>query len=126
MKRFGCLAVIVVLLLVVIGYQQWRIQQLEAKIASLATKVGAAKGSKPAARNKDLARALAEAQAYTQKAQEFLDSRNFTQARENLRKAKQRLDSASASSRSIPLSGAPQRSRSLRRPTETSRRQRWS
>jgi cellobiose-specific phosphotransferase system component IIA len=48
-----------------------------------------------------LASTLAQAQAYTQKAQEFLKSRNFAKAQEQLRKAKVKLDSANSFSKNI-------------------------
>lgn len=101
MKRLGCLGFVVVILLIVIGYQQWRISQLESKISAIATKVHAAKGSKSAAKNTDLASTLAQAQAYTQRAQEFLKSKNFAQAQEQLKKAKVKLDSANSFSKNI-------------------------
>lgn len=101
MKRMGCFGVIIVLLLAVIAYDQWKISQLESRIASIATKIHAGKGSKPAAQNSDLASTLAQAQAYTQKAQEFLKSKNVAKAEEQLKKAKVKLDSANSFSKNI-------------------------
>lgn len=101
MKRMGCAGMVVVVLLVVIGYQQWRIHQLESKIASISTKVQASKVSKAAAQNKDLAKTLAQAQAYTHKAQEFLESKNFARAQEQLKKARAKLDSANSFSKGL-------------------------
>lgn len=101
MRRMGCFGVVFVVLLAVIGYQQWRIYTLESKIASIATKVHAAKGSETAAKNSDLASALAQAQAYTQRAQEFLESKNVVKAQEQLSKAKKKLESANSFSKGI-------------------------
>jgi hypothetical protein len=106
MKRLGCFGIIIVLLLAVIAYDQWRISQLESKIASIATKVHASKGSKPAAQNSDLASALAQAQAYTQQAQDFLNSKNVVKAEEQLKKAKVKLESANSFSKNIYANSA--------------------
>lgn len=101
MKRLGCFGMIVIVLLGVIAYQQWRISQLDAQLASAASKAGSGQGSKAAAKNADLAGALAEAQAYTRRAQEFLSSRNLKQAQADLDKAKQKLDAAGKFSKGI-------------------------
>lgn len=106
MKRLGCFGMIIVLLLAVIAYDQWRISQLEAKIGSIATKVHAGKGSQAAAKNSDLASTLAQAQAYTQQAQNFLKSKNVVQAEEQLKKAKAKLESADSFSKNIYANSA--------------------
>lgn len=101
MKRLGCFGMIIVLLLAVIAYDQWKIYQLKNQMASIATKVHAAKGSKAPAKNTDLASTLAQAQAYTKQAQKFLSNKNVVQAQQELKKAKQKLDSASSVSKNI-------------------------
>ena len=106
MKRVGCFGLIILVLLAVIGYQQWRIHQLEGQIGEIAAKVHAAKGSKPTANNADLASTLAQAQAYTKNAQAFLKNKNFVQAQEQLKKAKNRLDKADAFSKNIYANSA--------------------
>lgn len=101
MKRAGCFGLIIVALVAVIGYQQWRIHQLETKIAAISTKVNSAKGSKAASQNKDLAKTLAQAQEYTRRAQEFLESKNIKQAQEQLGKARQKLEKADLFAKNI-------------------------
>lgn len=106
MKRLGCFGMIIVLLLAVIAYDQWKIYQLKNQMASIASKVHAGKGSKTAAKNSDLASTLAQAQAYTQQAQNFLKSKNVVQAQEELKKAKAKLDSADLFSKNIYANSA--------------------
>ena len=106
MKRLGCFGIIIVLLLAVIAYDQWKIYELKTQMASIASKVHAEKGSKPAAQNSDLASALAQAAVYTQQAQDFLKSKNVVKAEERLKKAKVKLESANSFSKNIYANSA--------------------
>ena len=101
MRRLGCFGMIIVLLLAVIAYDQWKINQLSLQMAAIATKVHAGKQAKAAPPKADLATTLAEAQKYTRQAQDFLKSKNVVQAQAELAKAKQKLDSASSFSKNI-------------------------
>lgn len=101
MRKLGCLGIVIILLLAVIVYEQWRIEQLRADVAAIASKIHAAKPS--SATQPDLMTALAEAQKYTRRAYESLKGRNvnLAEARENLDKAASRLNSAQNASEDI-------------------------
>jgi len=88
-------------LLAVIAYDQWRIEQLRADVAAIASKVHS--GKPASAAQPDLMTALAEAQKYTRRAYESLRGRNadVAEARKNLDKAASRLDSARNVSKDI-------------------------
>lgn len=106
MRRLGCFGMIVIVLAAVIAYQYWKIGQLSSQLASIATKVHSGKAAEPASQQPDLMSALAQAQSYTRRAQDYLKSRNFAQAEADLKKAKQKLDAASTFSKSIYDSSA--------------------
>jgi hypothetical protein len=99
MRRLGCLGIIIILLLAVIVYDQWRIEQLRADVAAIAEKVHAGKAVKGTSAQADLVTALAEAQKYVRKAQASLAGNQA--ARKNLDKAASKLDSAKDVSKDI-------------------------
>ncbi len=99
MRRIGCLGIIIILLLAVILYDQWRIEQLRADVAAIAEKVHAGDAVKGTSAQTDLVTMLAEAQKYMRKAQASLGSNQA--ARKNLDKAAGKLDSAKDVSKDI-------------------------
>lgn len=101
MRRIGCLGILIILLLAVIVYDQWRIEQLRADVAAIASKVHAGKPSSAA--QPDLATTLAEAQKYVRQAYDSLNGKNadVARARQNLDRAASRLDSARGVSKDI-------------------------
>lgn len=102
MRRIGCLGMLIILLLGVVAYQQWKIEQLRGEVVTIAEKVHAGKASKPAAGGKsDLVTSLAEAEKYTRQARELLSSKKVTQAQANLDKAMRKLNSANGVSKDI-------------------------
>ncbi|MEN6356656.1 MAG: hypothetical protein ABFD83_06175 [Armatimonadota bacterium] len=98
MKRMGCLLFIIVLL--VIGYDQWRIEQLRSEVRAISAKVHVQNKEKSAS-STDLVTALAEAQRYAKNAKELIAKKKPQQAQVELDKALKRLKSANDVSKDI-------------------------
>lgn len=98
MKRSGCFLVILVLL--VIGYDQYRIEQLRQEVRAISGKVHIEKKEKQNS-SPDLVTSLAEAERYAKNAKKFIGSKKPKQAQEELDKALKRLKSANAVSKDI-------------------------
>lgn len=101
MRRLGCLGILIVVLLAVIVYDQWKIEQLRGEVAAIASKVHATKASKTAGRKSDLVTTLAEAEKYTRQAKELMSSKRVAEAQASLDKALRRLNSANTVSKDI-------------------------
>lgn len=102
MRRMGCFGMLVLILLAVVAYDQWRIEQLRQEVAAIASKVHATKGSKAAAGQKsDLVTSLAEAEKYTRQAKELMSSKRVGEAQAKLDKALRKLKSANGVSKDI-------------------------
>lgn len=87
----GCLFFILVLL--IIGYDQWRIEQLRSEVRAISARVHIQDKAKNAAKP-DLVTALAEAQRYATNAKELIAKKKPQQAQVELDKALKRLNSA--------------------------------
>ena len=102
MRRLGCFGILIVVLLAVVVYDHWKIEQLRGELAAIANKVHVGKQSKAAAGPKsDLVTMLAEAEKYTRQAQNLLKSDQVAQAQAKLDKAMRRLNSANGVSKDI-------------------------
>lgn len=93
---------ILVLVVAVVGYDQWRIEQLRSEVASISGKIHVGNTGKSAPAGKsDLVTALAQAERYTRQAQELLKSKKTAQAQVELQKAMKSLKSANSVSKDI-------------------------
>lgn len=93
---------ILVLVVAVVGYDQWRIEQLRNEVASISGKIHVGNAPKGApAGESDLVTALAQAERYTKQAQELLKSKKTAQAQVELQKAMKSLKSANNVSKDI-------------------------
>lgn len=95
MKRFGCLGMLIVLLVVVTAYNWYATVQLRNSVRAISAKVhgtdsksGAGKGSK------DLVTVLAGAENHTRRARKYISENRPAQARAELDKALAELESA--------------------------------
>jgi multidrug resistance efflux pump len=103
MKRTGCLLFIIVLL--IIGYDQWRIEQLRSEVRAISAKVHLQNKEKSGPNN-DLVTALAQAQRYAENAKELIARKKPQQAQAELDKALTRLKSANDVSKDIAADAA--------------------
>jgi len=101
MRRMGCFGMLVVILLAVIVYDQWMIEQLRGEVAAIASKVHATKASKAAGQQLDLMTTIAEAEKYTRQAKELMSSKRVAQAQAKLDNALRKLNSANRVSKDI-------------------------
>ena len=101
MRRMGCFGMLVLILLAVVAYDQWKIEQLRQEVAAIASKVHATKTSKAAGRQSDLMTVLAEAEKYTRQAKELMASKRVGEAQAKLDKALRKLKSANGVSKDI-------------------------
>ena len=102
MRRMGCMGMVILILLAVIAYDHWKIEQLRAEVAAIASKVHAGKGSGAVASQKpDLVTMLAEAEKYTRQAKELMSSKQVSEAQAKLDKALRKLNSANGVSKDI-------------------------
>lgn len=101
MRRMGCMGMIVLILLGVIAYDHWKIEQLRGEVAAISSKVHAGKGPKAADHKTDLVTALAEAEKYTRQAKELISGKKVSEAQAKLDKALHKLKSANGVSKDI-------------------------
>ncbi len=99
MKRGGCFLIILILL--VIGYDQWRIEQLRQEVRTISGKVHVEKKEDKGKTSPDLVTALAEAERYAKNAKELIKSKKPQEAQAQLDKALNRLKSANDVSKDI-------------------------
>ena len=92
MGRIGCLLAIIVLL--VIGWDQWRIEQMRGEVARISGKLHVESKIKPGAGKSDLVTALAETERHARRAKELLRKKKTAQAQVELDKALASLKSA--------------------------------
>ena len=100
MRRMGCFGILIIILLAVVAYDQYKIEQLRGEVAAIANKVHAGKAAKAAGQS-DLVTALAQAEKYTRQARQYLTSDNVAQAKDKLDKAMSKLNSANGISKDI-------------------------
>ena len=102
MRRMGCLWMIVILLLAVVAYDQWRIEQLRREVAAIAVKVHSSKPDKgKSAGNSDLVTSLAEAEQYTRQDKYLISNKKTAEAQTLLDKALSNPNSANGLSKDI-------------------------
>lgn len=102
MRRMGCMGLVVVLLLAVVVYDQWRIEQLRREVAAIAVKVHAAdKSSAKSDKQPDLVTSLAEAEKYTRQAKQLISRKQNAEAANILDQALQKINSANLVSKDI-------------------------
>lgn len=98
----GCLALVLLAVVGLVAYDQYRIEQMRGEILAISGKVhvnkssGAKSGDSP-----DLVTALAEAERYTKQAKELLSKKQTKQAQAKLDEALQSLKSANGVSKDI-------------------------
>lgn len=93
---------LVLILLAVVAYDQWKIEQLRSEVAAIAAKVHATKGPGASANQKsDLMTTLAEAEKYTRQAKELMSNKKVGEAQAKLDKALHKLNSANGVSKDI-------------------------
>lgn len=102
MRKMGCMGLVVVFLLAVVVYDQWRIEQLRREVAAIAIKVHATDkaGSKTRERP-DLVTSLAEAEKYTKQAKHLIANKQNAEAANILDQALQKINSANSVSKDI-------------------------
>ncbi|MHB9036768.1 MAG: hypothetical protein ACYC64_08880 [Armatimonadota bacterium] len=99
MKRTGCLLFAIVLL--VIGYDQWRIEQLRREVRAISGKVHVESKQNGSKSGTDLVTALAEAERYAKNAKDLIAKKKPKEAQAELDKALKRLKSANDVSKDI-------------------------
>ena len=102
MKRVGCMGFIVVIVLLVFGYNQFRMEQMRSELAAISNKFHVSPENKTAGSGKtDMVTALAQAEAYTRHAKQLITKKKITQAQAELDKALNSLESANKVSSDI-------------------------
>ncbi len=99
MARLGCLFFIIIVL--VVGYDQWRIAQLQEEVRAISGKVHVSPGTKKSGSPSDLLTSLAEAQKHTKAAKELIAKKKLPQAQVELDKALAKLKTANGVSQDI-------------------------
>jgi predicted nucleic acid-binding Zn-ribbon protein len=98
----GCLGMIVVILLAVVIYDQWRIEQLRREVAAIAAKVHAIQpNNSKDDKQSDLVTSLAEAEKYTRKAKQLIANKKPAEAQTFLDQALNKINSANTVSKDI-------------------------
>ena len=102
MRRAGCMALIVVIGLLVLGYNQFRMEQMRSELAAISSKFHVNSANKSTASGKtDMVTALAQAEAYTRHAKQLIAKKKISQAQVELDKALKSLKSANTVSSDI-------------------------
>lgn len=101
MRRMGCMGMVILILLAVIAYDHWKIEQLRGEVAAIASKVHAGKGVKKTDQKTDLVTTLAEAEKYTRQAQELISKQKIAEAQAKLNNTLHKLNSANGVSKDI-------------------------
>lgn len=102
MRKMGCMGLVVVLLVAVVVYDQWRIEQLRREVAAIAIKVHSAdKSGSKAGNQPDLVTSLAEAEKYTKQAKQLISRKQNVEAANILDQALQKINSANSVSKDI-------------------------
>jgi len=101
MGRLGCLVLIIVVL--VVGYDQWRITQMRNEISAISAKVGvsAEDDAEETSDKPNLVTALAKAEQHAKNAKDLLEEKKTAEAQEELEKALESLQSANTVSKDI-------------------------
>lgn len=100
MGRIGCFVLLIVL--VVLAYDQYRIEQMRNEVRAISGKVHVESTDKRTGpSNADLVTALAEVERHTKRAQELIKNKKNVEARAELDKALKSLRSANTVSKDI-------------------------
>lgn len=100
MGRIGCIAIVIILLMV--GYDQYRIEQMRSEVKAITSKLHVVQSSKTAiSGNSDLMTTVAEAERHTRKAKALLRAKKTAAAEVELDKALASFKSANTVSRDI-------------------------
>ncbi len=100
MQRLGCL--VLVLILAVVGYDQWRMEQMRSELQAISNKFNAvSKQTAPSPGKLDMVTALAETQRHTRRAKELIRKKKLAEAQAELDKALASLQSANNVSEDI-------------------------
>lgn len=99
MARIGC--VVLVLVAMIVGYDQYRIMQLQNEVRAISGKVHSSNGAKPSGGGSDLLTALAQAEKHTMAAKTLLKQKQTAKAQAELDKALASLKSANGVSQDI-------------------------
>lgn len=99
MARIGC--VVLVLVALIVGYDQYRIMQLQSEVRAISGKVHSSGEVKPAGGGSDLLTALAQAEKHTLTAKKLLKQKQTAKAQAELDKALSSLKSANGVSQDI-------------------------
>jgi len=98
LNRIGC--IVLILIAVVVGYDQWRIEQMRGEIKRLSGRVHSVR-DKVGKTDSDLVSSLAAAQKHAMKAKKLLAEKNTAAAQAELDRVLSSLKSANAVSRDI-------------------------
>ncbi len=96
MRKFGCVGILLILIIAVLAYQQWQIHQLKTGSNNIVKMFKGQSGAKP-----DLATALAQAESRTKKAKDLIAKKKYKEAQAELDKALRSLKSANMVSENI-------------------------
>ena len=100
MGRIGCFALVIVLLIV--GYDQFRIEQMRSEVKAISSKLHVTKPDKSQkSGDSDLVTSVAEAERHTRKAKELLRQNKTAAAQVELDKALKSFKSANSVSRDM-------------------------
>lgn len=100
MAKMGCFFLFIVIVAGIVGYDQWRITQLQNEVRAISGKVHVVKPKKSGG-SKDLVTTLADAELHTKKAKELIKKKKLVQAQAELDKALASLESANGVSQDI-------------------------
>ncbi|MCE5200155.1 MAG: hypothetical protein ABFD54_02130 [Armatimonadota bacterium] len=104
MKQTGCLVMVLILVLAVVAYDQYRIEQLRDEVRAISGKVHVqdqGKSKAAANGNSDLVTVLAEAERHAKNAKKLIANKKTAQAQTEIDAALKRLRSANVVSRDI-------------------------
>ena len=100
MARLGCFFLFVIIIAGIVGYDQWRINQLQTEVRAISGKVHVAQPRKSGKPN-DLVSTVANAEFHTRKAKELIKKKKLVQAQAELDQALASLNSANSVSQDI-------------------------
>lgn len=98
MRTTGCLALVLIAVAAMVGYNLWRMEQMRGEVRAIAGKLHLANnaGAKAGETASDLVTSLAEAEKHTRRAKELLKQGKAREAQTELDSALAKLKSANA------------------------------
>lgn len=99
MQRIGC--AVLALALLILAWDQWRIEQMRRELKAISSKVHIQDNGKATTGNADLVTALAQAEKHTKRAKELIRKKRTKEAQAELDRALQNLRSANNVSQDI-------------------------